>query len=172
MSRRWGPLRLLLLAICGVLAVFWIYALFFVSANKRNVIGDKEWTRFADRICAEASTERNKLANFTRIDDSPEQLLERARLVGLATDGLSEMLDKIEQQLPSDEKGAAIVPMWIADYRTYIGDRRDYIEKLQTGENVSFSESMVEGIPISEKLTTFANENAMDACAPPTDVVG
>ena len=163
---------MLLALLCATLLVFWAYAIFFYSPDKQNVIGDKEWSKWAQEKCLVAQKERNELADYTRIDNDPEVLAKRAGLVERATDGLEAMIDTLDSRTPVDAKGAAIVPDWIADYRTYIGDRRDYIEELRSGKNVVFAETAVEGVPISERLTTFADDNLMNACAPPTDVAG
>ena len=71
---------------------------------------------------------------------------------------------------PIDEKGQGIVPDWEADYRRYLADRRAYSERLRNGEDVPFSETAIEGIPISERIERFANDNDMSSCSPPTDL--
>jgi hypothetical protein len=71
---------------------------------------------------------------------------------------------------PGDEKGRAIVPLWEADYRTYLADRRAYADVLRGGANEPFRETAVDGIPISEKIAAFASDNEMPTCAPPTDL--
>ena len=81
------------------------------------------------------------------------------------------MLDDVVAEPPSDAKGRDLVPQWEADYRTYIGDRRAFTDDLRsTGENAPFYETEVSGIPISEKLETFAADNEMPSCAPPRDL--
>ncbi len=70
-----------------------------------------------------------------------------------------------------DAKGRDIVPLWERDYRTYLADRRAFTADLRaTRENVAFYETAVDGIPISEKLETFAADNHMASCAPPRDL--
>ena len=74
-------------------------------------------------------------------------------------------------QPPGDAKGRALIPLWEADYRTYIEDRRAFSKSLREGgENVPFYETEAGGIPISEKLETFAADNHMASCAPPRDL--
>lgn len=93
-------------------------------------------------------------------------------LVEKATDGLDAMVQELGLRTPSDENGRNVVRLWLAEYRTYLEDRREYIAELRAGNNVTFSETAIEGVPISERLLTFANENNMGSCAPPTDVAG
>ena len=96
---------------------------------------------------------------------------ERADIVDRATDILDSMLDDIVAVVPADEKGQAIVPMWEADYRQYLTNRRDFAEQLrETGENLPFYETEAGGIPITERIATFAGDNEMTSCAPPTDL--
>jgi hypothetical protein len=97
-------------------------------------------------------------------------LVERAKLVDLATDTLDRMLSQLEQTSPTDAKGQELIPLWIADYRSYIVDRRTYASDLRLGTNVPFGESIVMGIPLSEKIATFAADNAMASCKPPMDL--
>lgn len=164
--------RIAALLLCLVLAAFWIYAFFIADTNKRNLIGDKSWPEYAENICVKAEQERFKLADFSRIEGTPEELTKRAGLVEKATDGLDAMVQELGLRTPSDENGRNVVRLWLAEYRTYLEDRREYIADLRAGNNVTFSETAIEGVPISERLLTFANENNMGSCAPPTDVAG
>ena len=93
-------------------------------------------------------------------------LAERGDIVDQATDILERMLDDVVAVAPTDDKGRAIVPQWEADYRTYLEDRRAFADGLRPGENEPFTETAVDGIPISEKLDRFAGDNEMPACAP------
>ena len=81
------------------------------------------------------------------------------------------MLDDVTAVEPTDEKGRAIVPQWEDEYRRYIAARRDYADDLRrTGDNLAFYEPAESGLPISERLETFAGDNDMPACAPPRDL--
>ena len=97
-------------------------------------------------------------------------MAERGDLVDSATDVVEQMLDDVVAVTPADDKGAAIVPDWEADYRTYLEDRRAYADVLRTGRNEPFTETAVDGIPISDKLERFAGDNEMPSCAPPIDL--
>ena len=64
--------------------------------------------------------------------------------------------------------------LWIKDSDPdvpMIHIRRDFAATLrETGENSAFYEPISEGIPVSERLETFAADNAMASCAPPRDL--
>jgi hypothetical protein len=158
------------LSIIGLVAM-WVYAFGFASKEAVNKIDDQAWTQRAEEICKQAEEERLALADLRQISDAgPNALNDRADLVDKATDTLEIAITKIAEVSPTDPKGKAIVPMWIADYIQLIKDRRDYTALLRTGVNEPFSESMFEGLPISEKISTFAADNRMTSCKIPMDL--
>jgi hypothetical protein len=160
--------------VVGLLAfsAFWTWALFFASKEPVNRIDDRAWAARAEEICAAADEQRVALADFrTMRDATPQMVRERADIVDDATAILEQMLDDVVADPPDDAKGRAVVPLWEDDYRTYLADRRAFTAELRaTGENVAFYESAMGGIPISEKLETFAADNHMASCAPPRDL--
>lgn len=161
----------LLVTVCVGIAVMWVYAFGFASKESVNRIGDETWQQYAEKRCAAAERERIELADMRRLSDvGPDALSLRADIVDKATDTIEQALDDIAVQSVADEKGQAIVPLWIADYRTYIEDRREYAEALRAGNNDPFAETKVDGIPISEKVSTFAADNLMKSCAAPIDL--
>jgi hypothetical protein len=62
------------------------------------------------------------------------------------------------------------VTLWLNDYEIYIGDRRSFANDLRSGVNKQFSETSIEGLPLSEKIATFAADNEMKFCKPPIDL--
>lgn len=158
------------ISITGLVAM-WIYAFGFASKESVNKIDDQVWTQRADGICKQAMQKRLALADLRQISDAGANALnERADLVDKATDTLEDAIVQISAVQPTDAKGMAIVPLWIADYKQLIKDRRDYTALLRTGVNEPFSESMFEGLPISEKISTFAADNRMTSCKIPMDL--
>ena len=165
---RW---RYVLVPVVAAMAAFWAWALFFASKEAVNQIADRQWASRAEAICAAAEVERTALADFRVVDEADAAMLaERGDLIDRATDVVEEMLDDVVAVSPDDAKGRDLVPQWEADYRTYLEDRRRFADRLRAGDNVPFTESAREGIPISEKLETFAGDNEMPACAPPHDL--
>ena len=157
-------------SIIGLIAM-WIYAFGFASKESVNKIGDSTWSARAEEICSQAMTKRLELADLRQISNAgSEALNERAALIDKATDTLDAAIREISAVEPTDAKGKAIVPLWIADYKQLIIDRREYADQLRTGVNISFSETMIEGLPISEKISTFAADNRMSSCKVPMDL--
>jgi hypothetical protein len=141
---------------------FWGWALLFASKTAVNKIEDRAWAERAEGICAPVKEE---LRAFEMQADP--SLIVRASLVVKSTDTLGRMLDNLTAVTPSDAKGQAIVPAWIADWRQLLDDRYAYSERLLDGQNVAFTETAVSGVPITERIENFARENEMPSCAPP-----
>lgn len=155
----------------SLLAAMWVYALFFASKEAVNQIGDRTWMARAETICNRVAVERKSLADYRMLTESgPDALYERAVLVDRATDSLEVMISALSSNLPTDAKGRELIPLWIADYKIYISDRRFYSEQLRLGINEAFAETTVDGLPLSEKLATFAADNYMVSCKPPRDL--
>lgn len=169
-GRQWF-FRLLGFTGATLFVAFWTWALFFASKEAVNRIDDHAWAERAEEICAAATVERTALSDFREIDGAgPELIAERAEVVDRATDILEAMLDDVVAVAPTDAKGIEIVPLWEADYRTFIENRRTYADQLRaTGENLPFYESAIP-IPISEKVAVFAGDNYMPSCSPPSDL--
>lgn len=158
----WTPFRVLFPIGFALFAAFWIWALFFASKTAINKIEDRAWAARAETICAPVKAELRALELLADPD-----LAVRADLVVRSTDLLAAMLDELEAVEPTDPKGQAIVPEWIADWRRLLADRYAYADRLRAGQNVPFTETAVEGLPISERIETFAGDNEMPSCAPP-----
>jgi len=141
---------------------FWAWALFFASKTSVNKIEDRAWAERAEVICAPV---KEQLRAFEMQADPSLDV--RADLVVQSTDTLGRMLDDLIAVTPSDAKGQAIVPRWIADWRQLLDDRYAYSERLRDGQNVPFTETAVNGVPITERIENFAGDNEMPSCAPP-----
>lgn len=164
--------RAILMIICAGIFAMWVYAFGFASRESINKIGDDAWKARSEAHCQQAENDRFALQDLTEMNpNDPAALKKKADIVEKATDSLEEAINKIAQDSPSDEKGKALVPLWIADYRTYIQNRRDFAKTLRTAtRRPYFSETEVEGVPISERIGKFARENDMKTCQPPLDL--
>jgi hypothetical protein len=161
----------LLIVACALIGAMWIYALFFASKVSINKIDDASWKASAEKICLVSEKERLALIDLRMVKDSGENALsERAEIIDKATDSLERAVNSLAALTVSDSKGQALVPLWLADYRTHISDRRAYADNLRAGVNEPFSETVTEGLPISEKIATFAADNAAPSCSPPIDL--
>jgi hypothetical protein len=163
--------KFLIIVSCSLIAAMWVYGLFFASKESINKIGDEAWKVKSEKICAVSERERLALIDLRKVKDSGENALaERSQIIDKATDSLERAVNALTALTVTDAKGQALVPLWLADYRTHISDRRSYTDDLRNGVNEPFSETVTEGLPISEKIATFAADNAVPSCAPPIDL--
>lgn len=145
-----------------MLIAFWVWALLFAPKEAVNRIGDTAWAERAEAICVDYDPQIRAFEARASAD-----LDVRADLVEESTDLLSQMLDDIVAVVPDDDKGRAIVPDWESEYRILLDDRYRYAEQLRAGQNIAFTETAVEGIPITERVEKFTLDNRMPTCAPP-----
>lgn len=164
--------KILLTVAVGLIVAMWVYAFGFAPRESINRIGDREWSARSEERCSAARDRRFEMQDLSPMDpDDPEALRRKAEIVEKATDDLESVVDAIAADLPADAKGRAIVPDWIADYRTYLADRRVFIERLRTfPRRPDFNETDVGGVPVSERINKFARENEMKSCQTPYDL--
>lgn len=152
-----------------VMAVFWIYVLSNGdSIDHPDEFDDPVYTVAAEQICADRQAAIAELPPATAAEDP----LDRSVLLEQGTEELAAMVDELRSLAPpTDPKGADGVVQWLDDYELYLGDRRAYAEVLAGGEDPPFVISgNAQGVRVTDMLTTFAEVNAMESCAPSGDV--
>jgi hypothetical protein len=166
-GRGWGLGRVLGVAVALALAVFWIW-IFSGAPRKQNpdYLEDRAWVERTEATCA---------TTVARIDELPaasesEDHVERAAVVARANDELDRMLDRIAADPPKPAADREVVEPWLADWRTYLGDRRDYAERLREDPDARLLVDEKFGDQIETVITTFTEVNRMISCAPPGDV--
>ena len=164
-------LRTFLATTVALIVVMWIYALFFASKDSVNKFGDRDWAATAQARCLLAREERAQLSDYRIVNQlGIDVLKERADLIDMATDTIERFIVEFRASLPTDPKGIEIVGLWLDDYEIYINDRRDFANDLRIDVNTQFAETPIDGLPISEKIATFAADNEMSYCKPPIDL--
>lgn len=164
--------RLGLGTIIALIAAMWFYAFVFAPRESINKIRDRDWAARAETLCVAAEKERFALQDLTKMNPTDVEALRRkADIVERATNSLEQLVDTLEADVPSDEKGREIVPQWIDDYRKYLEDRRLFVSRLRTTDRrPDFNETKVGGVPVSERINKFARENEMPTCQTPYDL--
>ncbi|GBL21720.1 hypothetical protein EMGBS4_17800 [Acidimicrobiaceae bacterium] len=163
--------RGLLVVVIALITSMWVYGLFFASKQVVNKFEDTQWAVRAQARCLIAEQQRIELADYRLVDNlGSDAIAQRASLVDKATDTIESFVEEFRKSLPSDPKGIAIVTLWLDDYEIYIADRRSFADDLRNGINLQFSETPIKGLPISEKISTFAADNRMSNCKPPLDL--
>ena len=164
-------LRTVLSITISLIVVRWVYGLFFASKQAVNKFDDRNWAVKAQARCLIAEVDRKALADYRIVNDlGATALAERAEIIDRATDTIEDFVKEFRVDLPSDPKGKAIVSLWLDDYQIYIADRRSFTDDLRNGINKRFAETPLQGLPISEKIATFAADNEMSYCKPPIDL--
>jgi Zn-dependent oligopeptidase len=150
----------------------WVYAFGFASRESFNRIDYDAWKIRSEARCLVAENERFALQDLGKMNaNDTAALKQKADIVDKATDSLERAINDIAQDRPTDAKGQELVPQWISDYRIYIQNRRQFSDKLRSASTRPyFSETEVEGVPISERIGKFARENDMRTCQPPLDL--
>lgn len=169
--RRW--VRIVLAVIVLALIVMWVYAFAFAPRDGVNPVRDKAWTDSADSICTKASADLKPLVFKTKIEGDNKEAnlpvfvsnLDKGYVI------ISTMLDDLESLPRVSDKAQALVPQWITDYRMFQKNLHDWIEELRVGKMAEFSVGVTDtGIPVNERINTFAAENHISSCG--TDLLG
>jgi len=167
--------RLAVLAVVASFVGIWGYVLWlsFVEgrAEPRDRLDDARWTAAAEETCAEVRTRLDRLPFASEVR-SPE---ERAELLDAATDETEDMVQRLEGLVPPrDRDEARAVERWLADYRTYLQDRREYAAAQRDPSHPRydrpFSVTDRGGYQIDVLVDDFARVNYMESCEAPDDV--
>ena len=164
--RRW------LTAVLGVIALaiaaMWVYAFGFAPRDGVNPVRDKAWSDAAEARCSLASDQLAPLVFRTKITESnkAEELPVFVGILDRSYAIINSMLDDVERLPRTSEKAQVLVPQWMADYRIWENDLKEWIEQLRAGSLVKFGVAVTEtGIPVNERINTFATENRILSCS-------
>lgn len=167
--RRWTTGRwLVTLAVVGMLTM-WGYVLYLAfgpgRADPPNRLDDPTFARRAEDRCSAALDRIAELPLSIEVTSADE----RADVLEEANGHLEAMLDDLAALTPAGEDGE-MVRAWLADWRTYLGDRQAYAAALHEDPDARLLVSPKGGDHITEHLDAFAADNHMPACSTPTDV--
>jgi hypothetical protein len=156
--------RIAVVAMVGM----WVYVLYLAfgpgRADPPEKLKDPRFARSAQSICNQTLDQVAKLppafASKTAAD--------RAVVLTKANADFDHMLDRLDQIVPSGDDGT-LTKEWLADWRTYLGDRQDFATALRTDPKARLLVSPKRGGQITDYLDAFAADNDMPACATPSD---
>ena len=164
--RRWLTALLALVALA--IAAMWVYAFVFAPRDGVNPVRDKAWTDAVGARCTAASEQLKPLVFRTKIteDNKAADLPEFVSRLDKAYAIINGMLNDIEAYPRTSDKAKVLVPQWMADYRLWEKDLKDWIEQLRAGQIVKFGVAVTDtGIPVNERINTFATENRVKSCS-------
>jgi hypothetical protein len=171
--RRAWPIRALVVVVVAGLVGMWVYVVYLAFWEGRQPpidrIDDPAFAEAAEARCAEAL---DRVAELPPAQDAASPA-ERAAVIDEANAAFGIMLDDLDERVAlvpaGDERRHATE--WIADWRTFLGDREDFADRLRTDPEARMlvSEKAGEGRHVTEWIDEFARANRMPSCASPTD---
>lgn len=170
--------RILLIAICAVLAAMWVYYFLFASDTGVYQLQDKTWREKASTICVAAQAERTALVDTNEgyiSNPTDEQMLQRADIVEQATDIVEQMLNDILAIPVDNDDDRVRLETFEENYRIVIADRRRYIATLRELKLEPYNETIVGGGPVSNVVLDFTagvKGNDVPECSPPGELGG
>jgi hypothetical protein len=168
-TRGAGPRRVLAWVTVTALVAMWVYVLYLAFGPGRQAppdrLDDPTFATQAQAICEAAHDDVDELPPAIEADDADQ----RADIVAEANARFGAMLDDIEELTPGGEDGD-IVQEWLADWRTYLDDRAEYIAALREDPEARLFVTARDRDQVTEYMDAFAADNKMTACATPLDV--
>lgn len=161
--------RTLLTVVVLIIVVFWVWVFSGAPAKKNpDYLHDRA---FAHRTAATCAITRRAINKLTPAGDS-KTATERSQVVDQATDDLSKMVTTIAADKPSDVSDTVIVNAWLGDWVHYLGNRRDYSNRLRKDDHARF---LVDQKPKANDsydtvIKNFADINDIPDCGPTLDV--
>lgn len=158
------------LAIGAVVAmiIFWIW-IFSGAPAKDNPDRLKD-EAYVAQLEDQCQALRDDLAELPNAADLKTQA-QRADVLDDANVLVSEFIDQLAADAPTDGNAAVSMKGWIADWRIYLQDREDYAERLRTDQNAQLYVSRSKlGDSVDKTIQIFSQVNEIPACDTPGDV--
>jgi hypothetical protein len=159
--------------VVAALVSMWGYVLYLAFGPGRQPpidrLDDPAFAAAAEERCAEALDDVDDLPVAS---ESPTAA-ERAAVLAQADAVFAAMLDDLDGMVElapaGDQRRRATE--WLADWRTYLGDREAFADALRTDPDARLlvSEKDGEGRQVTGWIDEFAKANRMPSCVTPTD---
>lgn len=161
--------RILVVTIILGIIVMWIYVL-TARPDVPGHIEDPAFAPAAESLCAAA---RTRIDALPKAQETPDPA-QRAAVVDQGTDILEDLVGQLEGLVPSADPDHTQASRWIADWRVYLQNRRDYADRLPQDPDLRFyvTQRPEDGVQITAAMDRFAQPpvNAMASCTTPDDV--
>ena len=163
--RRWNAGRLLIVGVVVALVGFWIYA--FSGLARRDhpdTLDDPAFAAAAEPQCADA------VDAITKLPPRSATASERATTLDEATGILEQLVGDLRADAPdTTSRDGKLVSAWLADWETYLDDRRAFADELRDDPEARFLVTARAGRQVTEPIEAFASVNDMASCATPGD---
>jgi hypothetical protein len=167
--RRWTTGRVVIVVVVVAMVAMWGYVLYLAFGPGRqdppDRLADPAFARRAQALCDAAHDDVAALPPAIEAKSAAE----RGEIVARADERFAAMIDDIEPLAPGGEDGE-IVAEWIADWRTYLGDREAYAQALLDDPGARLYVTARDSQQVTEYIDAFAADNRMPACGTPIDV--
>lgn len=161
--------RFAVVAVVAGLLAMWGYVVYLAVGPGRQPppdrLDDPAFATAAQAVCRAALDDVAELPAAVASTDADE----RADTIELANERFAGMLEELAAVAPDGEDGA-VVRAWLADWRVYLGDRRDYASALRTDPEARLLVTPKDNEHITEFIDAFAADNRMPSCGTPLDV--
>ena len=169
LAMSWTLGRVLAVLVAVATVLFWAWILTGgPKADNRDKLDDRSYVSFAQQRCIRLNTELAQLPNAITAKTASE----RASVIDEANVLVSNMVDDLQAKAPTAGDDGIRLREWIADWRTYVGDREDYANRLREDPKapmqVSENTKLHDGV--DKTIEIFADVNDMPECATPGDV--
>ena len=164
-SRAGGTIAVVALA---GMAGFWIWAFSpLAPSGHPDTLYNVVFTHNAEDICAATVAAVYRLPGAAEATGPQDRASQIRTSTLLFDDMVAELRVEADDVVGSD---ADLVDAWLADWDTYLGDRRAYAATLAGGSDPPFTVSARDGEAITGYIDIFAEVNAMPSCRTPKDV--
>ena len=152
----------------AVMAGFWVWAFSpLAPSGHPDTLYNVVFTHNAEDICAATVAAAGRLPGAAEATGPEDRAGQIRTSTPLFEDMVTELRAEADDVVGSD---ADLVDAWLADWDTYLGDRRTYAATLAGGSDPPFTVSSRDGEGVDSYIDIFAEVNAMPSCATPGDV--
>jgi hypothetical protein len=166
---RWTKGRTVIVVVVLAMLAMWGYVLFLAIGPGRQPppdrLADPAFGREAEAVCEAAHDDVSLLPPAIEAESATD----RAEIIDEATSRFTAMIAEVATLAPDGEEGE-VVAAWIADWRTYLGDRSAYAAALRADPDAAMFVTARDAEQVTEYIDAFAADNHMPACATPIDL--
>ena len=151
-----------------VMALFWIWAFSpLAPSGHPDVLHNVVFTHNAEDICRQTVVAADRLPSATEATGPEDRAVQIRTSTPLFAEMVGELRVEAGEVVGSD---ADLVAAWLADWDTYLDDRRAYADVLAGGSDPPFTVTARDGEGVDSYIDIFAEVNSMPSCATPGDV--
>lgn len=164
--RRITPYHVVVVLILAGIAALWGYALTRQPEPPPDALDDAAFAGTAEDICVSSQAVRDNLPIAFETADP----IERATVVDRSNAELESMLVALRAEVPAAGRDREMLEEWLGDWEVYLGNRRDYAERLREEGDARIYVAEKDSRQITVAIDRFAEVNDMPACRTPKDI--